>query len=208
MLDKLRQGKVLVHNWHVLNWETEEKIARKRSVDKRGPKSNEAYAREVLGDMANARNILVINDEAHHAWRLPAGSGTRRIAKSDIDQATKWIGGLDRIDRARGVLACYDFSATPFVPSGKQSSEEALFDWIVSDFGLNDAIEAGLVKTPRVVIRDDAVPDAKTYKSRLYHIYNEFTSRHNVRKLDTIKQLESAVRGMEGERLRYVDLIA
>ena len=37
---------------------------------------------------------------------------------------------------------------------------------------------------------------------------NEFTGRHNVRKLDTIKQLESAVRGMEGKRLRYVDLIA
>ena len=48
-----------------------------------------------------------------------------------------------------------------------------MFDWIVSDFGLNDAIESGLVKTPRVVVRDDAVPDAKTYKSRLYHIYND-----------------------------------
>ena len=45
--------------------------------------------------------------------------------------------------------------------------------WIVSDFGLNDAIKAGLVKTPRVVVRDDAVPDAETYKSRLYHIYND-----------------------------------
>ncbi|HEO71850.1 MAG TPA: type III restriction endonuclease subunit R, partial [Candidatus Hydrogenedentes bacterium] len=56
---------------------------------------------------------------------------------------------------------------------GKKSSEEALFGWIVSDFGLNDAIESGLVKTPRVVVRDDAVPDAKTYKSRLYHIYND-----------------------------------
>ena len=44
--------------------------------------------------------------------------------------------------------------------------------WIVSDFGLNDAIESGLVKTPRVVVRDDAAPAAKTYKSRLYHIYN------------------------------------
>ncbi len=30
-----------------------------------------------------------------------------------------------------------------------------------------------MVKTPRVVVRDDAVPDAKTYKSRLYHIYND-----------------------------------
>ena len=71
------------------------------------------------------------------------------------------------------VLTAYDFSATPFAPSGKKSSEEALFGWIVSDFGLNDAIESGLVKTPRVVVRDDAIPSAKTYKSRLYHIYND-----------------------------------
>ena len=44
---------------------------------------------------------------------------------------------------------------------------------MVSDFGLNDAIESGLVKTPRVVLRDDAVPDARTCKSSLYHLYNE-----------------------------------
>ena len=49
----------------------------------------------------------------------------------------------------------------------------ALFDWIISDFGLNDAIEAGLVKTPRVVVRDDALPDAKTLQPRLYHIYRD-----------------------------------
>ncbi len=78
---------------------------------------------------------------------------------------------MDRIHCARDVFACYDFSATPFVPSGKRSSAEALFRRIVTDCGLNDAIESGLVKTPRVVIRDDAVPDAKTYKSRLYQIY-------------------------------------
>ena len=173
LLDKLRQGKVVIRNWHTLNWETEEKIAKKRSVDKRGAKSDEAYVREVLGDLVNARNILVINDEAHHAWRVPAESKIRGIAKNDIEEATKWVGGLDRINAARGILTCYDFSATPFAPSGKKSSEEGLFGWIVSDFGLNDAIEAGLVKTPRVVIRDDAVPDAKTYKSRLYHIYND-----------------------------------
>ncbi len=173
LLERLRDGKVMVRNWHALNWETEEQIARKRSVDKRGAKSDEAYARDVLDKMAAARNFLVINDEAHHAWRVPAESKVKGVAKADIEEATKWIGGLDRIHRARGILTCYDFSATPFAPSGKRSSEEALFDWIVSDFGLNDAIESGLVKTPRVVIRDDAVPDAKTYKSRLYHIYND-----------------------------------
>ena len=173
MRDRLRQGKVIVRNWHALNWETDEQIARKRSVDKRGARSDEAYVRGVLGEMSRARNVLVINDEAHHAWRVPADSKVRGVAKADVDEATKWVGGLDRIHRSRGILTCYDFSATPFAPSGRRSSEEALFDWIVSDFGLNDAIESGLVKTPRVVVRDDAVPDARTYKPRLYHIYND-----------------------------------
>ncbi|MGA3083772.1 MAG: DEAD/DEAH box helicase family protein [Thermodesulfobacteriota bacterium] len=171
--DKLRQGKVRVRNWHTLHWESEEKLAKKKSVDKRGVKSNEAYVREVLGDMANASNLVVINDEAHHAWRIPAESKVKGIKKDELEEATIWVNGLDRIHTARNILACYDFSATPFAPSGKKSSEEALFGWIVSDFGLNDAIESGLVKTPRVVIRDDGVPDAKTYKSKLYHLYND-----------------------------------
>jgi type III restriction enzyme len=172
LLEKLRQGKVLVRNWHALNWETETQLAKKKSVDKRGVKSDEAYVREVLGDMANARNLLVINDEAHHAWRIPAESKVKGLKKEDIEEATKWIGGLDRIHRSRRILTCYDFSATPFAPSGKQVYEEALFPWIVSDFGLNDAIESGLVKTPRVVVRDDG-KYSKDYKSRLYHIYND-----------------------------------
>ncbi|MBI5599189.1 MAG: hypothetical protein HY890_05560 [Deltaproteobacteria bacterium] len=94
------------------------------------------------------------------------------IKKEDIEESTIWVGGLDRIHKARGILNAYDFSATPFAPSGKKSTEEALFNWIVSDFGLNDAIESGLVKTPRVVIRDDG-KFTKDYKSRLYHIYND-----------------------------------
>lgn len=177
LLDKLRQGKVLVRNWHALAWDSEEQMKKRRSVDKRGAKSDEAYTRDVLGEMANAHNLLVINDEAHHAWRVnweAEGKYLRaRDLKDSAEEATVWIGGLDRLHRSRGILACYDFSATPFTPSGKKSSEDALFGWIVSDFGLNDAIESGLVKTPRVVVRDDAVPDAKTYKSRLYHIYND-----------------------------------
>jgi type III restriction enzyme len=172
LFEKLRQGKVLIRNWHKLNWETGEQLSKKRTVDKRGVKSNEAYVREVLEDMANAHNIVVINDEAHHAWRIPSESKAKGLKKEDIEEATKWVGGLDRIHYARGILNCYDFSATPFAPSGKQVYEEALFPWIVSDFGLNDAIESGLVKTPRVVIRDDGRL-SKDYRSRLYHIYND-----------------------------------
>ncbi|PKK83709.1 MAG: type III restriction endonuclease subunit R [candidate division Zixibacteria bacterium HGW-Zixibacteria-1] len=171
LMDKLRQGKILIRNWHALSWDTEERLAKKKTVDKRGAKSDEAYVRDVLGDMANARNIIVINDEAHHAWRVPAESKIKGVKKEDIEAATVWISGLDRINAARQILNCYDFSATPFAPSGKKSSEEALFTWIVSDFGLNDAIESGLVKTPRVVIRDDGEMDVKSYKSKLYHIY-------------------------------------
>jgi len=177
LIDKLRQGKVRILNWHKLSWESEEQIARKRSVDKRGPKSNEAYVREVLGDMSKAKNIVVISDEAHHAWRFnPEAHGKymrTRDMKDSAEEATIWVGGLDRIHQTRGILNCFDFSATPFAPSGKRTSEETLFGWVITDFGLNDAIESGLVKTPRVVVRDDALPDTKTYKSKLYHIYQD-----------------------------------
>src|SRR3990172_5390888 len=105
LMDKLRQGKVIIHNWHTLEWDTHEKIAKKRSVDKRGAKSDEAYVKDVLGEIWKSKNILVINDEAHHAWRVPAESKVKGVSKDDINEATKWVGGLDRIHRARGILA-------------------------------------------------------------------------------------------------------
>ena len=71
------------------------------------------------------------------------------------------------------MCAGFDVTATPFSPTGKKNTEKGLFEWIISDFGLNDAIEAGLVKTPRIVVRDDALPDAKTYASKLYHLYRD-----------------------------------
>ena len=112
-----------------------------------------------LGDFSDSKNIIIINDEAHHAWRtnVKAEGKYQRVGeeKDSAEEATIWIGGLERIHKTRKIMACYDFSATPFAPTGKQTSEETLFTWIVSDFGLNDAIESGLVKTPRVAIRDD-----------------------------------------------------
>lgn len=147
-----------------------------RSVVKKGAESDEAFTRRLLGNLAAHKNI-VINDEAQHAYRKPPEF---KISKKeaaeqglDLDEATRWIEGLDRIHKIRIIQRCFDLSATPFAPTGKVSTETALFDWIISDFGLIDAIEAGLVKTPRVVIRDDAIPDARTLRSRLYHIYRD-----------------------------------
>ena len=167
--ERLRQGKLKVTNWHNLAWDDEEKVKRRRSVDKRGALSDEAYTREVLGELAQHRRLLIINDEAHHAWRRPAGV-KYKLDKEEEKIATVWINGLDRINKTRGIHTCYDFTATPFAPTGKASPEETLYPWIISDFNLNDAIESGLVKTPRIVFRDDAVPD-KSYRSKLYHIY-------------------------------------
>jgi type III restriction enzyme len=175
MYDKLRGGRVKIINWHLLEWETKDQVERKKSVDKRGVKSDEAYAREALGEMKDAKNIIVINDEAHHAWRInPEALGKyvrQRDLKDSAIESTVWVGGIDKINKVRNIMRCFDFTATPFFPSGKKASEESLFGWIVSDFGLNEAIESGLVKTPRVVVRDDGTPDAKTMRSKFYHIY-------------------------------------
>lgn len=205
LMDKLRQGKIIIHNWHTLAWDTQEKLDAKvekgqlRSVDKRKRTeiSGEAYVKQVLGEMSNARNIIVLNDEAHHAWRVnPEAIGKYTRTGSDKDsaeEATIWVGGLDRIHQQRNILRCYDMSATPFSPSGKKAAEESLFSWIVSDFGLNDAIESGLVKTPRVVVRDDS-ERTKELKSRLYHIYMDDEVKDDInRKADETEPLPDLV---------------
>jgi type III restriction enzyme len=165
--DQMRQGRVMVRNWHTL-MRLDPDAGPK--VMKKGPESDEAFTRRVMVDLASAQNLLVINDEAHHAWRVPPKLSAKDFGNQELEEATQWIGGLDRIQKTRGILACYDMTATPFAPTGKRSGEETLFGWIASDFGLNDAIESGLVKTPRVVVRDDGTL-TKDYKSRLYHIY-------------------------------------
>ena len=172
--EKFRQGKVLIKNWHQLQWETEEQIEKRKSPDKRGVKSDYAYTREVLEDLAVSKNIVVLNDEAHHAWRYRSEMKIKKsddLTKEDIEKATKWIEGLDRINRKVGINQIFDFSATPYAPTGKTADEKNLFEWIISDFGLTDAIESGLVKTPKFAVGDDASVDAKRLKPKLYHIY-------------------------------------
>ena len=170
---KLNRMDILIENWHTLMPLKEQD----RSVVKKGKESDKAFARRVLGKLADCRDLIIINDEAHHAYRKPAdvkiSKKEAELLGIDLDEATRWIEGLDRIHKTRRIQRCFDLSATPFAPTGKANTEAGLFEWIVSDFGLNDAIEAGLVKTPRVVIRDDALPNAKTMRSKLYHIYRE-----------------------------------
>lgn len=184
MRSSIYKGKVMISNWQSLGWDSEEKVDKRKGVDKRGPISDVAYAKEVLGDMVKSLGIVVINDEAHHAWRMPSYKKRTEYESDDIDEATKWIGALDRINKVVGIRNCFDFTATPFWPSGKKSTSEDLFPWIVSDFGLSDAIESGLVKTPQVAFRDDAMmtPDKKPL---LYHIYGVQEVKENLNEKST-----------------------
>ncbi|MBI5277350.1 MAG: DEAD/DEAH box helicase family protein [Burkholderiales bacterium] len=170
---KLNQADILIENWHTLMPLKQQD----RSVVKKGAEGDEAFTRRVMGKLATHKDIVVINDEAHHAYRKPADIKVSKAEAQalgiDLDEATRWIEGLDRIHKTRRISRCYDLSATPFAPTGRTNTEAGLFTWVVSDFGLNDAIEAGLVKTPRVVVRDDAVPNAQTLRPKLYHIYRE-----------------------------------
>lgn len=170
---KLNQAAILIENWHQLM----PLKPQDRSVVKKGAEGDEAFTRRVLGPLASFKDLVVINDEAHHAYRKPADVKVSKAEADalglDLDEATRWVEGLDRIHKTRRISRCFDLSATPFAPTGRTNTEAGLFSWVVSDFGLNDAIEAGLVKTPRVVVRDDALPNSQTLRPKLYHLYRE-----------------------------------
>ena len=64
--DMLRQAFIVIHNWHVLM----PVLDKKKNVVKKGTESDEAFARRILGKKDLIRNLIIINDEAHHAWRI------------------------------------------------------------------------------------------------------------------------------------------
>ncbi len=126
----------------------------------------------VLGrEIGGKRNLLVMNDEAHHAYRIrraePEEDEENLFGENDDDEefyreATVWVDGLDRIHKQRCINQCIDLSATPYYLGrvGRQDANRP-FPWVVSDFGLIDAIESGLVKIPQLAVRDtsgNAVP--------------------------------------------------
>nr|WP_244363739.1 DEAD/DEAH box helicase family protein [Thermus brockianus] len=156
-LERLQQGRFQITNWHLFQPRDD---SRSRSVVQRGPEGDAAFCQRVLRELGNKQNILVINDEAHHAYRpAPLPEGLReQLSLEEIaerEEATVWVSGLDRIHAVRGINFCADFSATPFYIKGSGYEEGAPFPWIVSDFGLVDAIESGIVKIPRVPVDDN-----------------------------------------------------
>jgi type III restriction enzyme len=109
-------------------------------------------------EIGGKQNILVLNDEAHHAYRIRPDEQFEDEEEEDEEyekkEATVWIEGLDRIHKHRGINFCVDLSATPYFLGRVGQDANRPFPWVVSDFGLVDAIESGLVKIPQLAVRD------------------------------------------------------
>ena len=108
----------------------------------------------VLGKNMKGKRIVVINDEAHHCY-LPKSSNKKNKTEEEreTDEENKnamvWYEGLRQMKKlGYRVQEVYDLSATPYYLKGSGYTPYSLFPWVVSDFGLVDAIESGLVKIP------------------------------------------------------------
>jgi type III restriction enzyme len=135
--------------------------------------SDTAVVNRVIGrEVGRKQNLLVFNDEAHHAYRIRREESDGEIEDlfgdaEDQDEfyreATEWVNGLDRIHKQRGINFCVDLSATPYYLGRMGPETNRIFPWVVSDFGLTDAIESGLVKIPQLAVRDTTGADIPGY---------------------------------------------
>jgi type III restriction enzyme len=135
--------------------------------------SDTALLNRVLGrEIGGKQNILVMNDEAHHAYRIlqerpedwdQMEEDEREDWLAERNEATVWVDGLDKIQKHRGINFCVDLSATPYFLGRIGQEENRPFPWIASDFGLIDSIESGLVKIPQLAIRDTTGQEYPAY---------------------------------------------
>lgn len=127
----------------------------------------------VMPELMGMKNVMVINDEAHHCYREKADPLTDEVLKGDEkkeaaqnnEAARLWISGLEAVKRKLGIARVMDLSATPFFLRGSGYVEGTLFPWTMSDFSLMDAIECGIVKLPRVPVADN-IPGGEMPKFR------------------------------------------
>jgi type III restriction enzyme len=176
--DALGQAKIVITNFHTFQQREKSRAAKltKTILSQGGEspfkESPDEMARRVCRGLGSKRNVIVINDEAHHCYRRRADGeddklkgDERKEAQKRGEEARVWISGLEAVKRKIGVKVVYDLSATPFFLRGSGYPEGTLFPWVVSDFSLIDAIESGVVKVPRVPVADDAmVGEQPTYR--------------------------------------------
>jgi type III restriction enzyme len=105
--------------------------------------------KRTLGKFKLGSRLLVLNDEAHHCYLPRSKNRTTDNEEGDENErAAVWFTGLKEIAKKFKLQTLYDLSATPYYLNGSGYIPYSLFPWVVSDFGLIEAIESGLVKIP------------------------------------------------------------
>lgn len=185
MLPEMGQAKIVLTNYHAFKRrETLEvsKVGRSLLQGRHAPidtiETEGAMLQRVCRELLPIKNLIVINDEAHHCYREKPGAAQAKVAAEDREEARRnaeaarlWISGIEALKRKAGLRAVYDLSATPFFLRGSGYHEGVLFPWTVSDFSLIDAIECGIVKLPRVPIADNAASgEMPVYRDLWEHI--------------------------------------
>ena len=176
MLDDVKRAKIVITNYHAF------KLRERLEISKGGRALLEGrhgapidtletegqMIQRVMPDLMGLKNIMVLNDEAHHCYKeKPGDPDEEDLSRDDKEEAERnkeaarlWINGLEAVKRKVGLTRVVDLSATPFFLRGSGYAEGTLFPWTMSDFSLMDAIECGIVKLPRVPVADN-IPGAE-----------------------------------------------
>jgi len=173
MQDDLGKAKIIITNFHAFKLRERMELSKGGRRLMQGRRGEELHTLEtegqmlqrVMPDLMGLKNIMVLNDEAHHCYREKPGEtdegdfkgDDRKEAEKNTEAARVWINGLEAVKRKLGVSRVMDLSATPFFLRGSGYAEGVLFPWTMSDFSLMDAIECGIVKLPRVPVSDNLI---------------------------------------------------
>ncbi|RKX37574.1 MAG: restriction endonuclease, partial [Verrucomicrobia bacterium] len=170
LLPDLDRVKIVITNYHAFKLRERLDISKggRSLLQGRGKALNTLESegqmfQRVIPELMGLKNIMVINDEAHHCYREKQTvdeegqlkGDEKKEAAANKEAARMWISGLEAIQRHLGINRVVDLSATPFFLRGSGYAEGTLFHWTMSDFSLMDAIECGIVKLPRVPVADN-----------------------------------------------------
>jgi len=170
MLGDIDRAKIVITNYHSFGRRERMQVSKGGRSLLRGQgepletlETEGQMIQRVMPGLMGMKNIMVINDEAHHCYREKPGENEtsdlkgddKKEAEKNNEAARLWISGLETIDRNLGITRVLDLSATPFFLRGSGYAEGTLFPWTMNDFSLMDAIECGIVKLPRVPVADN-----------------------------------------------------
>ncbi|MCB1204408.1 MAG: DEAD/DEAH box helicase family protein [Verrucomicrobiae bacterium] len=207
MLDDLHRAKIVITNYHAFKLRERITISKGGKQLLKGRTGEEILTTEtegqmiqrVMPDLMGMKNILVINDEAHHCYRSKPKDESqeeelkgddKKEAEKNKEAARLWISGLEAVKRKLGLARVVDLSATPFFLAGSGYVEGTLFPWTMSDFSLMDAIECGIVKLPRVPVAQNIPGEEMPMFRELWkHIRSKMPkkSRGSGEELDPLK---------------------